>query len=66
LEPTEGGARIRWRVSFLPKVPGTGWLWRWGLRRFVDQSARGLAAYAGKQWTEGRSTALSTDEPSAP
>lgn len=64
LEPTEGGTRIRWRTSFLPKVPGTGWLWRWGIRRFVDQSARGLAAYAGKQSTGGRSTALSSDDPS--
>ncbi|MGH3923521.1 MAG: SRPBCC family protein [Pseudonocardiaceae bacterium] len=46
LEPTERGTRIRWRTSFLPKVPGTGWLWRWGIRRFVDQCARGLAVYA--------------------
>lgn len=63
LEPTERGTRIRWRTSFLPKVSGTGWLCRWGIRRFVDQTARGLAAYAGKQRTEGRSTAL-FDDPS--
>ena len=47
LEPTESGTRIRWRTSFLPKVPGTGWLWHWGIRRFVRQCARGLADYAG-------------------
>jgi hypothetical protein len=45
LEPTEEGTRIRWQVSFTPRVPGTGWLWRWGIGRFVTQSARGLAAY---------------------
>ncbi|MGH3942559.1 MAG: SRPBCC family protein [Pseudonocardiaceae bacterium] len=65
LEPAEGGTRIRWRISLLPKVPGTGWIWRWGIRRFIDQSARGLAAYASQQGTEGRSTAFSTDDPSA-
>lgn len=46
LEPTEEGTRIRWHVSFTPKVPGTGWLLRWGIERFVTQSAGGLAAYA--------------------
>jgi hypothetical protein len=46
LEPAGEGTRIRWHVSFTPKVPGTGWLWRWGIERFVKQSARGLAAYA--------------------
>jgi hypothetical protein len=46
LEPTEEGISIHWHVSFSPKVPGTGWLLRWGIKRFVTQSARGLAAYA--------------------
>ncbi|MGH3779964.1 MAG: SRPBCC family protein [Pseudonocardiaceae bacterium] len=46
LEPTAEGTRIRWHVSFTPKVPGTGWLWRWAIERFITQSARGLAAYA--------------------
>ncbi|MGH3942556.1 MAG: hypothetical protein ACRDTG_28825 [Pseudonocardiaceae bacterium] len=53
LEATEGGTRIRWRASFLPKVPGTGWLWRWGIRRFVRQCAHGLAVNAGEQGAEG-------------
>lgn len=64
LEPAEGGTRICWHTSFLPQVPGTGWLWRWGIRRFVDQCARGLAAYADQRSTEGRPTAFSTDDPS--
>jgi hypothetical protein len=46
LEPNAEGTIIRWHVSFSPKVLGTGWLLRWGIERFVTQSARGLAAYA--------------------
>jgi Polyketide cyclase / dehydrase and lipid transport len=46
LEPTGNGTTIRWHISFTPTVPGTGWLWRWGIGRFVKQSAQGLAAYA--------------------
>lgn len=46
LEPDGGGTRIRWRISFLPRRPGTGWLLRWGVRRLISQSARGLAAHA--------------------
>ena len=45
LEPTSGGTRIHWHVSFRPKVPGTGWFWRLGLRRFLQQMADGLATY---------------------
>ena len=48
LEPDEDGTRIRWRTSFLPRWPGTGWLWRLGVRRLISQSARGLAAYAAR------------------
>jgi Polyketide cyclase / dehydrase and lipid transport len=46
LEPEAEGTRIRWCISFTPKVPGTGWLWRWAIGQFITQSARGLAAYA--------------------
>lgn len=46
LEPAQEGTRIRWHISFTPKVPGTGWLCRWGIERFAKQAARGLAAYA--------------------
>ncbi|PZS20091.1 MAG: SRPBCC family protein [Pseudonocardiales bacterium] len=46
LEPKAAGTRIRWRVSFTPKVPGSGWLWRWVIERFITQCACGLAAYA--------------------
>jgi hypothetical protein len=46
LEPNAEGTIIRWHVSFSPRVPGIGWLLRWGIERFISQSARGLAAYA--------------------
>jgi hypothetical protein len=40
------GTDIRWRATFLPKMPGTGWLLERGLRRFLRQCARGLADHA--------------------
>jgi hypothetical protein len=46
LESAGGMTRIHWHVSFTPKLPGTGLLWRWGIGRFVRQCARGLADYA--------------------
>jgi hypothetical protein len=44
LEERATGTRIRWRASFLPKVPGTGWLLERGIRSFLHQCAEGLAA----------------------
>ncbi|HMG27313.1 MAG TPA: SRPBCC family protein [Acidimicrobiia bacterium] len=41
-----GGTDVRWQASFFPKIPGTGWLWERGLRRFLEQCARGVAAHA--------------------
>jgi len=44
-----GGAVIRWRASFFPKIPGTGALMHRGIRRFLQQCADGLAARAARQ-----------------
>jgi hypothetical protein len=52
LEPTPDGTAIRWRSSFLPKVPGTGWLMRRGIGRFIERCARGLADYAAQTQAE--------------
>ena len=41
-----GGTTIRWRASFEPRYPGTGWLVEHGIRRFLDQCVHGLAAEA--------------------
>jgi hypothetical protein len=46
LEPTATGTTIRWHASFDPKVPGTGWFYRWALGTFIARTARGLAAQA--------------------
>jgi hypothetical protein len=43
LEIVAGGTEIRWHASFVSKMPGTGWLLERGLRRFLSQSAKGLA-----------------------
>lgn len=34
-----GGTHIRWRSRFAPRIPGTGWLLRRGLRRFLADLA---------------------------
>jgi uncharacterized protein YndB with AHSA1/START domain len=47
LTATVGGTDLRWQASFLPKMPGTGWLLERGLRRFLEQCARGVAEHAG-------------------
>jgi hypothetical protein len=47
LEALPDGTRIHWHVSFRPKLIGTGWFWRIGLRRFLQQMADGLATPAG-------------------
>jgi hypothetical protein len=41
-----GGTEIRWRSVFRAKVPGTGWIYRWALGRFVRELVRGLARHA--------------------
>jgi len=46
LEPDGGGTAIRWHSSFEPKVPGTGWLFAWFLRVFIQRAADGLARRA--------------------
>jgi hypothetical protein len=43
-----GGAVIRWRASFFPKIPGTGPILQRGIRRFLQQCADGLAAKAAQ------------------
>jgi hypothetical protein len=46
LQPSQGGTTIRWRSSFRPKVPGTGWFYRLVLRRFIRDTAGRVAAHA--------------------
>jgi len=46
LEPSAEGTAIRWVSTFEAKVPGTGWLLRRGLGRFIAQCTNGLAKHA--------------------
>jgi Polyketide cyclase / dehydrase and lipid transport len=46
LEPDGDGTAIRWEASFAPKMVGASWLLERGLRRFLEQCARGLAEHA--------------------
>lgn len=46
LEARPDGTLLHWRAAFEAKVPGTGWLFRSYLKRFLQQSATGIAAAA--------------------
>jgi Polyketide cyclase / dehydrase and lipid transport len=46
LTPTAGGTSIKWRSTFWPKVPGTGWIYRRQLGRFIGRTVAGLAEAA--------------------
>ena len=48
LTPAEGGTAIEWRSTFRPKVPGTGWLYRRELGKFIKRTVEGLAAEADR------------------
>ncbi len=52
---TDGGTRIVWQASFVPRVPGTGPLLRAGLSRLVASFARNLAKAAAEAVDLGRS-----------
>jgi hypothetical protein len=42
------GTTINWRSTFRAKVPGTGWLYRRELGRFIQKTVEGLAAAADR------------------
>lgn len=54
LTPVDGGTLIHWRSTFRPKLPGTGWIYRLALGKFIQRCVDGLAAHAA---TVGRSAA---------
>jgi Polyketide cyclase / dehydrase and lipid transport len=43
-----GGTTINWHSTFRPKVPGTGWLYRRELGKFIRKTVEGLAAAADR------------------
>jgi hypothetical protein len=48
LTPSGDGTAIRWRSTFRPKVPGTGWFYRWQLGAFIGRTVAGLAEAADR------------------
>ncbi len=46
LRPTGAGTAVNWHSTFRAKVPGTGWLYRRQLGRFIGETVAGLAAAA--------------------
>ncbi|MEE6262417.1 SRPBCC family protein [Plantactinospora sonchi] len=48
LTPDGTGTTIRWHSSFTARVPGTGWLYRRALDRFIRRCAEGLASRAAQ------------------
>lgn len=48
LTPERGGTAIRWSSDFEAKVPGTGWLYRLALSRFMAATTRSLAEKAAE------------------
>jgi uncharacterized protein YndB with AHSA1/START domain len=46
--PDGGVTEIRWQSRFDAKIPGTGWMARRALQRFIKQTAEGLAREAEK------------------
>ncbi len=48
LSPTGAGTSIRWRSTFRAKVPGTGWLYRSQLGKFIGRTVEGLAEAASR------------------
>src|SRR3954469_16126062 len=49
LDERDGGTAIHWHSTFDAKVPGTGWIYRRVLSKFIKQCVDGLASYAAAQ-----------------
>jgi G:T-mismatch repair DNA endonuclease (very short patch repair protein) len=54
LQESGEGTIITWRSTFRAKVPGTGWIYRRQLSRFIGLTVNGLAAAAESQTLAGR------------
>ena len=48
LAARDAGTAIGWHEDFRARLPGTGWLLEWFLRRFVRRCADGLARQAAR------------------
>jgi hypothetical protein len=48
LTPIPDGTSINWRATFRAKVPGSGWIYRRQLGKFIGRAVAGLAAAADR------------------
>lgn len=55
LAPDGDGTIIRWHSGFRARYPGTAWLFRWYLTRFIGVLVTGLAARASEASADQRS-----------
>ncbi|WP_153034561.1 SRPBCC family protein [Amycolatopsis sp. YIM 10] len=46
LTPVGGGTELHWHCEFTPKIPGTGWFYRWFFGYFHAKVVAGLGAGA--------------------
>lgn len=54
LTPDDTGTTIHWHSSFRPGRPGTGWIYRAYLEKFIGRCVDGLAARAAELSGEAR------------
>jgi uncharacterized protein YndB with AHSA1/START domain len=57
LLPAGDGTSIHWRSTFRGKIPGTAWIYRRQLGKFIGLTVNGLAAAAESATLAGRSGA---------
>jgi hypothetical protein len=48
LDPHDGGTRITWAGAFEPRIPGTGRMLAWVLKRVIGSMAVHLARYSSR------------------
>jgi hypothetical protein len=53
LRAERGGTALQWHSTFRPKVPGTGWIYRLALQRFIGQVVGDLARQAATRERDG-------------
>ena len=55
LTPQPQGTEIHWRTTFTATIPGSGWLYRWGLAKRTREFVDGLAKHSAGDATASQS-----------
>ena len=56
LRPSGSGTNIQWRSTFRGRTPGTGWIYRRQLGKFIGRTIEGLANAAADASVAGQSS----------